>query len=185
MNLESIMVAFGVGWAVWMLMRLHRRRKAVQQARRDGTAPEAASPSSPSASSAAAGKQATMPRVGTPGSITFNQIKLLQRNGFVPDRQWSREEAALILDAVAYLRIVCRTVAESDDGPPPLEVQNELLRYILTQQDLRDFVRKWGEDLRAEGDNPIEDAETDSPPAIPRNRQFDRVAAKADQFLTA
>ena len=183
MNLESIMLAFGVGWAVWVLMRLHRRRKAMQQAQRDGKLTSAASPSP--APAAGGNQQAAMPRVGKPGSITFNQIKSLQRNGFTPDRQWSREEAALILDAVAYLRIVCRTVAESDDGPPPLEVQNELLRYILTQQDLRDFVRKWGDDLRTGGNEPIEDAENDPPPAIPRNRQFDRVAEKADQFLTA
>lgn len=182
MNLESIMLAFGVGWAVWVLMRIHRRRKAMQQPARDD-APAQRPAASPSA--AARREQATMPRVGEPGSLTFNQIKALQRNGFTPDRSWSREEAALILDAVGYLRIVCRSVAESEDGPPPLEIQNELLRFILTQQDLREYVRKWGEDLRREGCNPIEAAEEVPPPSLARNNQYERVAAKAGAFLAA
>jgi hypothetical protein len=181
MNLESLMLAFGVGWAVWVLMRIHRKRKALQQARKDGTAPAPAA----TTAAAAAREQASMPRVGEPGTLTFNQIKTLQRNGFTPDKQWSREEAALILDAVAYLRIVCRDVAADDDDLPPLEIQNELLRYILTQQDLRDYVRKWGEDMREAGREPIEEADRDVTPELARNNQFDRIAAKAREFLEA
>jgi hypothetical protein len=180
MNLESLMLAFGVGWAVWVLMRIHRKRKAAQQAARDGNAPAAAGSG---AIPAARREPGQMPRLGEPGTIAFNQIKALQRNGFTPDRQWSREEAALILDAVAYLRIVCRDVSDPEDGPPPLEVQNDLLRFILTQQDLRDHVRKWGEEIREGGGNPIDAADADDPPALPRNNQYRSVAGKAEAFL--
>jgi hypothetical protein len=185
MSIETLMLAFGFGWAIWVLIRIHRRRQASQMAR-----PDDARTSGPKRADASQGTPArrepdTMPRVGQPGTITFNQIKALQRNGFTPDRQWSREEAALILDTVAYLRIVCRNVADSADGPPPLEVQNELLRFILTRQDLRDYVRKWGEDRRDEGRDPLAEAEEEQAPSLPRNNQFDSVAAKAQEFLTA
>lgn len=181
MSAETLMLAFGFGWAIWVLVRIHRRRQAAQHARQDEPRDVATAARSPPVRR----DPDTMPRVGQPGTITFNQIKALQRNGFAPDRQWSREEAALILDTVAYLRIVCRNVADSEDGPPPLEVQNELLRFILTRQDLRDYVRKWGEDRRDEGRDPLAEAEEEVAPTLPRNNQFDSVAAKAQQFLTA
>jgi len=183
MSPETLMLAFGFGWAIWVLMRMHRKRKAMQQAAREDGAEGGAARAG--GAPPARREPGAMPRLGKPGTLTFNQIKTLQRNGFAPDRNWSREEAALILDSVAYLRSVCRTIADRADGPPPLEVQNELLRYILTQQDLRDYVRKWGEARREEGGDPLAEADDETPPALPRNNQFDRVAAKAEEFLTA
>ena len=120
-----------------------------------------------------------MPRLGEPGTITFNQMKALRQNNFVPDKSWSREEAALILDAVIYLRAVCRTVASDDDGPAPLEVQNELLRVILTTEDVRDYVRRWGEARREAG----HDEFTDDERKLPRNNQFETVAKAARKHL--
>lgn len=184
MNPETLMLAFGFGWAIWVLMRIHRKRKAAQQAKRDGGQASVGGQNE-RRNAEARRDPGSMPRLGKPGTVTFNQIKALQRNGFAPDRGWSKEEAALILDAVAYLRIVCRSIAGPTDGPPPLEIQNDLLRYILTQQDLRDYVRKWGDDRRSQGRDPLAEAEEDQIPALARNNQFDRVAAKAQEFLTA
>ena len=48
-------------------------------------------------------------------------------NDFVPDKQWSFEEAALILDAMIYLRAVCHDIAGDEDGLAPRGVQNGLL----------------------------------------------------------
>ena len=98
MNVESIMLAFGVGWAVWVLMRIHRRRKAMQQTARDGTA---RAPADVRSAPPARREQGAMPRVGEPGTVSANQIRALQRNGFTPDRNWSREEAALAPDPAA------------------------------------------------------------------------------------
>ena len=118
-----------------------------------------------------------MPRTGEPGSITYNQTRALQRNNFTADRNWSCEEAALILDAVKYLQTVCYNIAGEEDGPPPLEIQNILLRLILTGQDLRDYVRKWGETRRNDGSG------EDDEPDLPHNRQFERIAAAARDHL--
>ena len=83
----------------------------------------------------------------------------------------------MIVDAVIYMRAVCRDIAGSDDGPPPLEVQNALLRFILTDQDLRDYVRKWGETRRDEG------TEDDDDPALMRNNQYERIAEAARRHI--
>lgn len=166
MNIESLLFAFAVGWGIWMLIRIHRKRGGGRGALVDDRKPEQ--------------QQNTareMPRIGEPGTITENQARALRRNNFAPDKQWSFEEAALVLDAVVYLRTVCRDVADKDDGPPPLEIQNELLRLILTEQNLRDYIRKWGETRREEG------SDTDDDPDLPRNNQYDRVVEAAREHL--
>ena len=169
MSAETLVLAFAFGWGVWILYRIHQRRQA---AREDPAS--AVVPRPPEA------KLREMPRVGEPASITFNQIQELRRNNFAPDRNWSQEEAALILDSVKYLRTVCRDIAGDEDGPPPIEIQNELLRFILTEQDIREYVRKWGEDRRANGGADYDD---DAAPDLPRNNQYDRVAARAKKYL--
>ena len=151
MDLETGLVIGALIWGAWVLLKVHRRRQAFGD---------------PSASVVEKPEQARnreMPRVGDPGSVTFNQIRALQQNNFEPDKNWSREEAALILDGVKYLRCVCRDVAQSDpsDGPPPLDIQNELLRYILTEQDIREHIRKWGEERREAGADDFDDDEDD------------------------
>ena len=103
----------------------------------------------------------------------------MQQNNFDPDKSWSREEANLILDGVKYLRAVCRDVGDRDDGPPPLEIQNDLLRFILTEQDIRDYVRKWGDDRRDEGFDEYSDDE----PVLAQNNQYLRVEGEAKRFL--
>jgi hypothetical protein len=167
MSAETLVLLFAFAWGGWILYRIHQRRQ------KRGSPPDAVATRAPP-------KDRAMPRIGEPGTITFNQIQTLRRNNFTPDKGWSREEAALILDAVKYLRCVCRDIGEDDDGPPPLEVQNELLRFILTEQDLRDHVRKWGEDRRKAG---ITDDYADDEPELPRNNQYDRVVREAGRFV--
>ena len=171
MDLETGLVIGALVWGAWVLLKIHRRRQALGDR---------------SASIVGVQKKSRnreMPRIGEPGSVTFNQIQALQRNNFEPDKNWSQEEAALILDGVKYLRCVCRDVAEADpdDGPPPLEVQNELLRFILTEQDIRDHVRKWGEERRASGLSEFDDDE----PELDQNRQYERVKTVAKDFFVA
>jgi hypothetical protein len=168
MDQDSLAVALALGAAVFMLMRMRKRRQS-------GAGDKPASTPPRGAASAPA-----MPRLGAPGTITYNQIQALSRNGFTPDKSWSREEAALILDAVTYLRAVCRTVAGDDDGPPPVEVQNALLVVVLTTEDVRDYVRKWGEERRARG---LDEFASDEPELV-RNNQFECVAKAARKYLT-
>jgi len=86
--------------------------------------------------------QQAIPRIGTPGTITEGQIEALTKNHFTPSRDWSFEEAALILDATAYLRTVYLDTTGEDD--PPITIQNQLLQFILQDEDLRNHVRQWG-----------------------------------------
>ena len=166
MSTESLIIGFAIAWGLWILLRIHRSRGARRSLFAD----------KPTTTAKDAATRA-MPRLGKPGTMTPNQARMLRFNNFVPDRQWSFEEAALILDALTYLRAVCRDMAGEEDGPAPLKVQNELLRLILTDQDLRDYVRRWGERRREEG------AGEDEMPTLTPNRQFERIAAKAREYL--
>ena len=121
-------------------------------------------------------KRREMPRIGTPGTITDDQQKELKRNYFEPSKEWSFEEAALILDSVTYLRGVCSKVLGKEQ--PQLELQNELLAFILENQDLRDYVRKWGEDRRKAG---IKGKAT----RLKHNSQFKRIAKMATDLAGA
>ncbi|MEK9685260.1 MAG: hypothetical protein VW226_11985 [Rhodospirillaceae bacterium] len=171
MDLETGLVVAALVWGGWVLVKIHRRRKTYG----DPTAGVVQRQEKP--------KNREMPRLGSPGTVTFNQIQALQRNNFQPDKNWSKEEAALILDGVKYLRCICRDISKSDpdDGPPPLEIQNELLRVILTEQDIRDHVRKWGEERRASGFSEFDDDEPD----LDKNRQYERVKQAAEKFFIA
>ncbi len=170
MDTTTLVIVFAFAWGILVLFRIHRRRTAAATHKQASDPPPAP----------ARVKDKSMPRAGESGSITYNQTRALQRNNFAPDRNWSREEAALILDALKYLQTVCRDIAGDEDGPPPLEIQNALLRLILTGQDTRDYVRKWGEDRRAAGGGDFDDDD----PELARNDQYARIAAEAAKFLT-
>lgn len=118
-------------------------------------------------------KPREMPRIGKPGTITDEQINDLKGNLFQPTKEWSFEEAALILDAVTYLRGVCKQVSGNEQ--PPLELQNELLAFILEDQGLRDYVRRWGEDRGKTGIN-------GKTLKLKHNNQFKRVEKKATEL---
>jgi hypothetical protein len=109
-----------------------------------------------------------MPRFGTPGTITRDQMKWLKDNDFEPQRLWSKEEAQLILDAVTYVRaIIYMTTNEAD---PPIEIQNTLLKFILTDDDLRQYVYEWGL-------NRTRDEDGSPQPVLERDEQYARVEA--------
>lgn len=175
MDIGTLLLAFAIGWGIWMLMKIHRSRGGGRNAL---TGPSAKSNAGKRRDKAETPR--AMPRLGEPGSMTDNQARALRRSHFQPDKRWSFEEAGLILDAVIYLSAVCRDVAGPDDGPPPLEVQNELLRFILTDQDLRDYVRKWGEERRQEG---LQD--DDDPEDLVRNNQYERIARVARNHIAS
>lgn len=166
MNSETLLIGFAFLWGLLILYRIHKRRSTKANPA-GGIAPKSTA------------KVREMPRIGTKGTITFNQIQALRRNSFTPDKNWSREEAALILDSVKYLQCVCRDLTEEKDDAPPLEILNELLRFILTTDDIREHVRKWGDQRREDG---FEDYAEDEP-ELPRNQQYDRVAAEGQKYF--
>ena len=108
-----------------------------------------------------------MPRLGQPGTITRAQMRSLAANDFQPSRQWSREEAQLILDALAYLRAAIKTV--TGETRAPVEVQSKILGLILSDDDLRDYVLDWSRNLTREEED---EAEIE----LPADDRFERVA---------
>ena len=153
---ENLIFAAVIGLTVFLFMRrlrLMREQKRRQQL--EATNDDSADPGS-------------MPRLGSPGTITREQMRELRKNDFEPSRLWSREEAQLILDAVAYLRTVIYISTKETD--PPVAVQNHLLKLILSDDDMREYVREWGLN-RTHAD---EEAEY---PELERNEVFQKVEA--------
>ena len=165
--LDSLLVAFAVGLVVWLLMR----RAVYARARRQMEARRGAGPG-PAQDSDTDGTR-SMPRIGVPGTVTRDQLARLGRFGFEPSRAWSREEAQLILDAVAYLRAAIRQ--ETGDSDPPIEIQNEVLRIVLTDEALREAVQDWGlnRTREEEGEDRI---------SLAQDETYDRVAAIIDDL---
>lgn len=136
-KVDSLLIALLVAAVVWLLGRAMRGRVAKVRA----------------------AAQPAMPRIGEPGTVSEEQLERLEALNFEASRHWSREEAALILDAVAYLRAVIAAVR--GPGEAPLDLQNRLLALILTDPDLRRRVEGWSKESSA----------------IVRDAQFDRIAA--------
>lgn len=159
--MDSLLIAVAVGLVIWLLMR----RAAYARARRQFAARQGA----PGAESAAPdqGDQKSMPRIGIPGTITRAQIAELRAQNFEPMRQWSTEEAQLILDTVVYFRAVI--LDETGDENPPLEVQNRLLSFILTDEELRETVQEWSL-------NRTREEEEAGRIVLPRDETYERVA---------
>ena len=104
---ESLIFALVIGLTVYLFMRrlrLMKQQKKMQAEHGNGGGKISEDPGS-------------MPRLGMPGTITREQIKLLKDNDFVPERQWSREEAQLILDTVTYLRVVIYEATGEANAP--------------------------------------------------------------------
>ena len=168
--MDSLLIAVAVGLVVWLLMR----RAAYARARRQFAARRQV-PGADDGAPAPDG-QKTMPRFGIPGTITRAQIAELRAHDFEPMRQWSKEEAQLILDTVVYFRAVI--LDETGDSDPPLEVQNRLLGFILTDEELRDTVLEWSlnrtrEEMEAERI------------VLPRDETYRRVAEEVAELWEA
>lgn len=124
--MESLLLGVTVCVFVWLFMRrLNMRRQQVAAAR---TGSDEMQPK-------------TMPRTGTPGTVTPDQLKALRANNFEPSRLWSREEAGLILDALALGRAAIED--ETGESDAPLEVQNKVLHFVLGDDELRASLLDW------------------------------------------
>lgn len=159
--MESLIFAAVIGLTVYLFMRRMKILKAKKR-REAEEAQQGGPPEDPG----------SMPRLGTPGTITRDQMKWLKDNHFEPARQWSKEEAKLILDCVTYLRSVIYMITGEAD--PPIEVQNHLLKFILTDDGLREYVYEWGLNRTREED-------TAPQPVLDRDDIFARVEAEVMQ----
>lgn len=156
--MESLIFAAVVGLTVYLFVR--RMRVLKEQKKRQAEA---------AASGEVPQEQASMPRMGTPGSITKDQIRRLKENDFEPSRLWSSEEAQLILDGVTYLRAAVYMTTKDTD--PPIDVQNQLLRFILSDDGLRAYIYDWGHNrTREESEKAL--------PELARDESFRRVEAE-------
>ncbi len=164
MNEQTIAVLL-LGFIIWLVIR------RAGQKRREREAGGAAAAAASGSTTPDPRQQREMPRVGVPGTITESQIDRLQANGFEPSTLWSFEEAALVLDATDYQRAAILRVTGDDD--PPVDIQNMLIQFILSDEDLRDYVRGWGERRREEG-------REGEPPKLRANNQLRRVEEKID-----
>ena len=163
--MNSLLVGIFVALAVWIFIKLRQGNSALFKSLRPPPVRPLSQPPP---------EKREMPRIGVPRTISDEQFKALKRNLFEPSKDWSFEEAALILDAVTYLRAVCAEVA--GEREPPLEIQNELLAFILHDQDLRNYVLKWGKDRREAGIQ-------NRAPKLKRNDQFRRVSRAATKLV--
>ena len=168
--MDSLLIAVAVGLAVWLLMRRAVYRRARRQMEMRRQAPGAEADAAPPEG------QKSMPRLGVPGTITRAQMAQLRALDFEPMRQWSKEEAQLILDTVVYFRAVI--LDETGDSNPPLDVQNRLLGFILTDEELRDAVLEWSMNRTREE----EEAERI---VLPRDETYDRVADEIAELWEA
>jgi len=155
---ESLIFALVIGLTVYLFMRrlrlLKKQKKLREEEIERGGPPE---------------DPGSMPRLGSPGTITRDQMRQLKENDFEPSRVWSKEEAQLILDTVTYLRAVIYMATEEAD--PPIDVQNQLLKFILTDDGLRDYVCEWGL-------NRTRDDESAPQPVLAKNEHYAKVEAE-------
>jgi hypothetical protein len=150
--MNGIILGIVVAFIVWLSIRGGRRMREKKNRRKGSPI------------------QRTIPRIGTPGTITKEQAEELRKNNFEPLKDWSFEEAALMLDTTTYLRAVFSEAAGLKNSP--LEMQNKLLVFILDDEQLRDYVRSWGEERRNRG--------SDSKAAeLSHDAEFERIAAEA------
>ena len=78
------------------------------------------------------------------------------------------EEAKFILDTVTYQRAVINmTTGETD---PPIDVQNQLIKLILSNEELREYVYEWGLNRTREEDSAPQ-------PVLDQNTFFAQVEA--------
>lgn len=94
-----------------------------------------------------------MPRSGRPGTATDEQVEALMALRVVPAppcrdlHDYSREEAAAILDAIEFAREVASQVTAGDDEEAPAEaltaLLNDLVAETLSDDELRNFALRW------------------------------------------
>lgn len=116
---------------------------------------------------------AEMPRTGRPGTATDEQVEALMALRVVPAppcrdlHDYSREEAAAILDAIAFAREAAAQVTGGEDEEAPPEaltaLLNDLVATTLSDDELRVFALRW--------------ARSGKPTPIRENTTFDKARA--------
>ncbi len=156
---------------LWLLMpwRWFRRRSPAAVA----AAPLARSAEATASPAAEEADWPEMPRVGKPGTATDEQVEALMQLRFLPAppcrdlHDYSREEAQLFLDAVAFSRAVVSQVTGGEDEEAPPDVLtallNDMLGEILADDELRSLASRW--------------VRNGSPRPIRENASFERVRA--------
>lgn len=129
-SLNNLLFALAVAAVAWFLMRHAQRAKARRAARKAAAA------------AAPAKNPGTMPRLGTPGTITRAQISHLRKNDFDLSTDLSAEEATLVLYALAYARLAL--IATTGRRKHSIEAQNEVLAFLLRDDALRGYMLDWG-----------------------------------------
>lgn len=94
-----------------------------------------------------------MPRTGRPGTATDEQVEALIALRIVPAppcrdlHDYSREEAAAILDAIEFARETAAQVTGGEDEEAPAEaltaLLNDLVATTLSDDELRVFALRW------------------------------------------
>jgi len=94
-----------------------------------------------------------MPRIGKPRTATDDQVEALMEARIVPAppcrdlHDYSTEEAAAILDAIAFARATATQVTggEDSDAPPDAltDLLNDLVATTLADDELRAFAQRW------------------------------------------
>lgn len=153
--LNSVIIGTMVALIAWLSVRAVRRMKAKHAYLRSEAEKKA------------------IPRIGTKGTITQEQAERLRKYLFEPMKDWSFEEAALFLDTTTYLRAVFSEAAGLND--PPLQIQNALFGFILRDENLRDYMLRWGEERRNRG---VDDEAAD----LDHDAAFERIAAEAQKL---
>lgn len=148
-----------------MPWRWFRRRPAVTAV----VAPEPEAPAEPEIEDT----WPEMPRTGRPGTATDEQVEALMALRIAPAppcrdlHDYSREEAAAILDAIEFAREVASQVTGGEDEEAPAEaltaLLNELVATTLSDDELRAFALRW--------------ARSGKPTPIRENTTFDKARA--------
>lgn len=114
-----------------------------------------------------------MPRTGRPGTATDEQVEALMALRVVPAppcrdlHDYSREEAAALLDAIEFAREAAAQVTGGEDEEAPPEaltaLLNDLVATTLSDDELRAFALRW--------------ARSGKPTPIRENTTFDKARA--------
>jgi hypothetical protein len=138
-----------LGWLVSLLLFLVMPWRWVRRGQPAAAIVEAADPEPPTTEPA----WPQMPRSGKPGTATDDQVEALMEARVVPAppcrdlHDYSAEEAAAILDAIAFARAVASQVTggEDEEAPPEVltELHNDLVATTLADDELREFALRW------------------------------------------
>jgi hypothetical protein len=81
------------------------------------------------------------------------------------------DEAALVLDALAYVTALYEEVAQ-ENGAPTLGTQNQVVDFIREDPELREYVREWARRRS------VREATIEPPQRLPQDPQYWRIRSE-------